>query len=201
MSSWRGVAGVSWPRVGDDEFFFRTGADDDWIGCKDGNAGCGRCLCPGCGHARAGARHQNRAGHVRLDGLCAAHAGRQGRHLQEKRPGCGDQDDPAEGPPPGPCLQVHPVRCHHRGDPCGLECQWRAHRADLPDGQVLRRRRHRGARQHQQLCRPQWQDHRRGCARHRPLFRPGLDAEPPPGSRPTARPHRRWPIRTSRRST
>ena len=140
-------------------------------------AGSGSSMHDGPGRTGPGAGHQDCAGHVRLDRFCTAHAGRQGWHLQEERLGCGDQDDSAEGPPPGPGLQVHPVRRHHGRNTCRLERQRRAHRADLPDGQILRRRRHCGARRHQGLCRPQGQDHRRGCARHRPVLWPGLDVE------------------------
>ena len=123
------------------------------------------------------ARHQGGDRHVRLDRFCPADPGRQGRPVQEAGARCRDQDDPAERPPPGAGRQGHPVRGHHRGDPRRLEHQRRAHRADRSARQVLRRRRHRGARRHQGLCRPQGQDHRRRCARHRALLRPGLDAE------------------------
>ena len=39
--------------------------------------------------------------HVRLDRLRAADAGQGSRPVQEARPGRDDQEDPAEGPPPG----------------------------------------------------------------------------------------------------
>lgn len=137
-----------------------------------------RCMCSG--HGRNGRRpgHQDCTRHVRLDRLRAALAGRQGRHLQEERAGRRTEDDSAEGPPPGAGLRRHPVRRHHRGNARRLERQRRADRADLPDGQVLRRRRHRGAQRREDLRRPQGQVHRR--ERPRPLRRisawPGCSA-------------------------
>src|SRR5256885_3587116 len=54
--------------------------------------------------ARCRAGDQDHPGHVGLDRLRAADPGRQGRHLQEERPGGGPEDDSAKGPPPGPGL-------------------------------------------------------------------------------------------------
>ena len=54
------------------------------------------------------------------------------------------KQDPAEGPPPGHRLGRHPVRRDDGGDLDRLECRRRAHHADLPARQELRRRRHGG---------------------------------------------------------
>ena len=110
-----------------------------------------------CGHGQpvishTSSRGQTGPGHVGLDGLCPPDPGRQSRFVQETRPGCGHQNDSPERPPPGLGLQSHPVRCHHRGNACGLEHQWGAHRPDLSARQVVWGRWHCSTRQHQQFC-------------------------------------------------
>ena len=150
---------------------------DGQDGRKNRLAAGGRCVRRRHGGERPRAGNQDRARHVRLDRLRAAHAGRQGRHLQEERARRRDQDDSAEGPPPGAGLGRDPVRGHHGRDPRGVERQRRADRADLPDGQVLRRRRPGRAQRRQELRRPEGQGHRRQRAGHRAVLRPGLDAQ------------------------
>ena len=68
-------------------YFLQSGMGDDSIGCEMGVAGSG-----------AGTGSQAGAGHVRLDGLCAADAGRHERHFQ---------DDSAERLVMGPVFQMH----------------------------------------------------------------------------------------------
>jgi len=111
------------------------------------------------------------------DRVCAAHARKPGGHLQEERPRCYDQEDPAEGPASGHCVGGRAVRGDHRRNLDFLECQWCCDQADLPARQELRRRWHGNAKRYRFDQGSEGQDGRRVGTRHLSLFRPGLDAQ------------------------